>query len=248
METLGEKSSRDRQPPVRRLIHVLSYDDLLADTTQSFALDGKLPIVVGRAAEGPLRLSAGRLEAADGWLSTSHAELTVDDGDVVVRDKGSRNGVWVNGARVPEQRLEDGDLIELGHGLWCFRLADAELVAALEKRKGGIRFGPTRTWSAEVAGLVMELERLAPSTQAVMVIAETGAGKEFFAQAVHAFSQRKGAFVAVDCGAVPESLFESTFFGHRKGARTAARCSSTRSRTWGPRRRRSCCGCSRTAR
>ena len=58
---------------------------------------------------------------------------------------------------------------------------------------------------------------------AVLVMGETGSGKELVARAVHGFSERAaGKFVAVDCGAVPEDLIESELFGYRRGAFTTA--------------------------
>jgi DNA-binding NtrC family response regulator len=70
--------------------------------------------------------------------------------------------------------------------------------------------------------MVRDLERIAPSREPILILAETGAGKEVTAAAIHAWSGREGALCAVDCGAIPESLFESTFFGHRRGAFTGA--------------------------
>ena len=58
----------------------------------------------------------------------------------------------------------------------------------------------------------------------IIIEGESGTGKEMFAQAIHNASERKNQpFVAVDCGAIPESLFESTLFGYEKGAFTGAK-------------------------
>jgi DNA-binding NtrC family response regulator len=67
------------------------------------------------------------------------------------------------------------------------------------------------------------LERLAASTLPVLISGETGVGKENAAYAVHHWSKRTGAFVAVNCAALgPESLVDSELFGHDKGAFTGA--------------------------
>lgn len=67
------------------------------------------------------------------------------------------------------------------------------------------------------------IEKLAPTNSAVLILGETGTGKEMVARRVHEQSDRAdGAFVAVNCGAIPENLVESEFFGHRKGAFTGA--------------------------
>jgi DNA-binding NtrC family response regulator len=77
--------------------------------------------------------------------------------------------------------------------------------------------------SSAVAEVVRQVEQVAPSTLTVLLQGETGTGKELVARAIHAHSAyREGPFVAVDCGAVPETLIESELFGHEKGAFTDA--------------------------
>ena len=65
--------------------------------------------------------------------------------------------------------------------------------------------------------------RVAPTDFAVLVTGESGVGKEFFPQVIHAYSARKHAkYVAVNCGAIPEGTIDSELFGHEKGAFTGA--------------------------
>ena len=75
----------------------------------------------------------------------------------------------------------------------------------------------------EMQRLKKQLGKFAPSEASVLILGETGTGKEVVAKAIHANSARaNGPFVAVNCGALPEHLVESEFFGHRKGAFTGA--------------------------
>lgn len=65
--------------------------------------------------------------------------------------------------------------------------------------------------------------RVAPTDLAVFVTGESGVGKEFFPQIIHAYSARKhNKYIAVNCGAIPEGTIESELFGHEKGAFTGA--------------------------
>jgi transcriptional regulator with GAF, ATPase, and Fis domain len=71
---------------------------------------------------------------------------------------------------------------------------------------------------------VMEMvQEVAPMDSPVLLLGETGAGKEIIANAIHALSLRKeGPFIRVNCGAIPETLIDSELFGHEKGAFTGA--------------------------
>ena len=66
------------------------------------------------------------------------------------------------------------------------------------------------------------ISKIAVSDGTVFLHGETGTGKELFANAIHQLSDRPGRIISVNCGAIPENLFESLFFGHEKGSFTGA--------------------------
>jgi two-component system nitrogen regulation response regulator GlnG len=77
--------------------------------------------------------------------------------------------------------------------------------------------------SGVVKRLIADVSRVAGTNFGVLIVGETGSGKELVARAIHQSSLRCHApFMAVDCGAIPETLLESELFGHEKGAYTGA--------------------------
>ncbi len=74
-----------------------------------------------------------------------------------------------------------------------------------------------------VSRLISDVTRVAKTNFSVLILGETGSGKELVAHAIHQLSPRcEAPFMAVDCGAIPETLLESELFGHEKGAYTGA--------------------------
>ena len=76
--------------------------------------------------------------------------------------------------------------------------------------------------SKSVIELKLLIKKVANAKSTVLVLGETGTGKELVAEAVHIASKNKGAFVPVNCAAIPSELLESELFGHEKGAFTGA--------------------------
>ena len=77
--------------------------------------------------------------------------------------------------------------------------------------------------SSQIDALKKMILRVAPSKTSVLILGESGTGKELVARAIHELSPVKdGPFIAVNCGAIPETLIESELFGHKKGSFTGA--------------------------
>lgn len=225
MATLRDKTPA-RPRKVRLLTYILRYEDLLQPESRTYPLDGSAPALrICRAEAAALR--DGELRLADPWLSGRHAVIEHHPDLDLLRDEGSANGTYVNGVQVLEHRLADGDLIEAGHSLLGYRVVEEPLAQALLSLDDGLQLGAVSTRCPEVALLLRQLRQIAPARESVLILGETGSGKESAAQTVHLLSGRSGTYRAVDCGAVPENLFESTFFGHQRGAFTGAAASHT---------------------
>ncbi|WP_017727713.1 sigma-54-dependent Fis family transcriptional regulator [Halalkalibacterium ligniniphilum] len=93
----------------------------------------------------------------------------------------------------------------------------------LLKRNEGHTYQKLVYRSQEMEKLVEEIKHIAKVDSTVLLMGESGAGKEVFAQAIHEYSNRnRQSFVRVNCGAIPKNLLESELFGYEKGAFTGA--------------------------
>ena len=154
---------------------------------------------------------------ADGRASRMHAiAWTTPDGrEVTLEDADSKNGSFVNGQRIKRSVLRDGDVVRIGNSFLLLRYETAlPEDAAVPGLLGS---------APAVRALRKALSRVAPTRATVLLLGETGTGKEVAAQGVHKLSGRTGAFVAVNCAAIPENLAESELFGHVAGAFSGAR-------------------------
>src|SRR2546425_760892 len=95
--------------------------------------------------------------------------------------------------------------------------------AAAEDRRSARHFPEIIGTSAALRRVLQEVETVAPTDATVLLLGETGTGKEVLARAIHRLSRRAAqAFVTLNCAAIPTGLLESELFGHEKGAFTGA--------------------------
>ncbi|MCB9727760.1 MAG: sigma 54-interacting transcriptional regulator [Deltaproteobacteria bacterium] len=159
-----------------------------------------------------------RIRLPDPHVSGRHASFTRVGGEVVVRDLGSRNGVWVDGKAVREVRLGPGQVVVLGQS--------RVLIAA---EAGTARYPDAVRWAGMLARdprsmvLLGELAEVASSDAPVWLCGESGTGKEVASQVIHEVGPRRaGPRVAINCAALPGSLADAELFGVVRGAFTGA--------------------------
>ena len=172
--------------------------------------------VVGTHESADLRLS-------DRTVSRFHCDVGIEDGHVVLRDLGSRNGTTVNGVAVLAARLGSGARVTLGQTELQFDLGSDHVRIPLSEQD---RFGLLVGRSVAMRSVFSALGLAAASDATVLLEGETGTGKELAARSIHDQSTRgRGPFVILDCGAIPPTLLESALFGHERGAFTGAHAS-----------------------
>jgi DNA-binding NtrC family response regulator len=156
----------------------------------------------------------------DPTVSRHHVEVERADQSLIVRDLGSTNGIRIAGLRVQEAHVEPGTLLSVGETEVLVRVAPKGAVVP-PSHKDEFFFARGRSLAMRrIFGL---LERAARGNATLLLLGETGTGKDVLARSVHAASPRAGGpFEVVDCGAISPTLIESELFGHEKGAFTGA--------------------------
>jgi DNA-binding NtrC family response regulator len=224
-ETHSSESAKQRAPS---LFVVLEADRPLSRGAR-YSLVGVQTVTLGRgASRDASRSDDGRLLAVQvpgKWISARHAVLRAVGDEWIVDDAGSRNGTFVNGQRVTSAIVRDGDVLEVGRVFFMIRGAPAA-AGPIERDEdaamGTAAFG-LRTLLPELEDGYAALARVVKGSVApILLLGPTGSGKEVLAREVHLQSGRAGAFVAVNCGALPRTLVESLLFGHVKGAFSGA--------------------------
>ena len=140
-------------------------------------------------------------------------------GDVETAVKAMNKGAyWFLQKPVDLRQLE----IVLERGLKA-RTNEKEMVALKTRLDKKFSLGEVIGSSEALQKAIEQVRTVAPSNATILLLGETGTGKELFAQMVHQASPRsRGPFTAVHCAAIPANLLESELFGHEKGAFTGA--------------------------
>ena len=185
----------------------------------ALALDGGQRMAV--PPEGSLLVGNGPpagLVLDDPYTSARHATIRMARDGVVVEDLGSKNGTWVDGVAVERAWARMGAVLRFGRvsmRVVCSHTMPAAHDDPSDERVVG--------HSDALREMLRTLERAARVRSPVLLRGETGTGKEMAARVIHRASERqRQPFVAINCGAIPESLAESELFGHVRGAFTGA--------------------------
>ncbi len=139
----------------------------------------------------------------------------VPRGELVLRDRGSLNGTFLDGHSIEGVTLSVGSRVVLGA---------TTLVAIGEERSAQASAWESLRGNNPVFQRALSCAEKAAATEcSVLIVGETGTGKDLLARAIHERSRRSsGPFVVVNCGAIPRELMASELFGHVRGAFTGA--------------------------
>jgi DNA-binding NtrC family response regulator len=190
-------------------------------------LHGVDELVIGRGARREVDRTGARvaLRIGDARISTVHATLRRVGSAFTLVDEHSKNGILVNGRRVERHLLRDGDLFECGRTFFLYRMACArprDEPLDLDYGEARAATDALATLHEPLAAQFRALVEVARTPIPVLILGPSGTGKELVARAIHGLSRRRGAFVGVNCGALPDSLVEGELFGARRGAFTGA--------------------------
>src|SRR3954471_13601246 len=220
-DTRTDVESNGSGPRLVPVLVIIGDARTLARSRAVLRIEGGLEI--GRRPDGTAGTS---WTVDDDRVSRRHALIQVDPprGRAEIVDLGSRNGTVVDGRALVGTEpvpLLPGSILFIGSHAAVFRFVlESDLEAIAQDARNP--FTPVATTSPELARKTQILRHLAQGQEDLLIIGETGVGKEQFARAIHQGSGRWGKFVAINCPALPGSLIESELFGYVRGAHSQA--------------------------
>jgi transcriptional regulator of acetoin/glycerol metabolism len=201
------------------LVYVGSSEDGFHGAGQTMLLKGINRVLLGRASnpdelESERERGVLRIGVPTMWASSKHAELVLNPPNnptpFEIRDLGSRNGTIVEGEQISEiTAVLPGQIFEVGRSFWMLRRHPAPIA----DEDHSLKFDATGTANPTMRHLERALTRLAPGHMPILLIGETGVGKEFYARAIHRASGRKGEFVRCTLAGAPPSRVDTLLFG-----------------------------------
>jgi DNA-binding NtrC family response regulator len=182
---------------------------LLAERFECVVLDLVMPDLDGLGVLARMRETGLTVpvivQTAHGGIDNAVSAMRAGAADFVVKPVGA-------------ERLQ----VSIANALERSALA-GELARSKRAQAGTLTFRDIVTRSGKMQQVLRNAEKAATSAIPVLVEGESGVGKDLIARAIHGQGERRSKpFVAVNCGAIPENLVESTLFGHEKGAFTGA--------------------------
>jgi DNA-binding NtrC family response regulator len=159
------------------------------------------------------------LVLTDETVSRYHLELRKVGDRVLVQDLGSTNGTEIGSVLVERGAIKPGSVVTIGKS--ALRLGDGGQVEVQLHPSEVI--GRVRGRTSKMRQLLAKIARAGQSDVSVLILGETGTGKEVIARAIHSSGGRAShPFETVDCGALLPTLIASELFGHERGAFTGA--------------------------
>ena len=179
-------------------------------TTRSILRPGER-LVIGTVRDADIRV-------ADPCVSARHCVLDATSEGLRIVDLGSRNGLYVGSARVRSARFESR----------CLAFVIGQTTIVIRRSNGR----DTESIAEPIPGMIGSSEPMirvaqairthAPMRAPILVVGETGVGKDVAARAIHSLSGRTGDYHPINVSTIPESLADSELFGHLRGAFTGA--------------------------
>jgi len=206
IETLDEVRSGTLRDGNDVFVEVIESPDEVARGTR-IPLMG--PLSIGRAASDRVNLVV-----QDPTISRLHATIELCGARLSVVDHGSHNGTFVGGVRGEAWTLDLPAIVRVGDTLFA--------IARGSSSRPDDSFEALIGASAAMDRIRRTVRELGPSSMPILLLGETGVGKDVVARAIHTASGRSGPFVAVNAATLPSALVESYLFGHVKGSFTGA--------------------------